>query len=192
MNLRQKKLIQRLVIIILCFISFFNPSDDVFAITPLTDSEVWLKINSTSPPLVIDVRSNQTYIGGHIPTSINLPMLNDENHGVNQSVIDTIISYNRDEIITICSCANGGNARAFVEELSKYDLNNLYYMSNSFLYWPYEIVNGNAPGTITSKVSNIVDISGHTSTNPNVEPLILIFDVLLVLGIGFSLYKRKK
>lgn len=137
--------------------------------------------------LIIDVRTYDAYVEGHIPTAINIPTSDNLGHGH----VETINSYNRTEKIFYCSCENGYDAMVVSQRLVDMGLENAYYMSDNFLYWPYEMVTGTNPGLIASSSYN-----SHNNNNPNssIDPTIFlpINVALLIIGGGLILWRKRK
>ena len=152
---------------------------------------VWERVNSENPPLLIDVRPESTYIESHIPTSINVPYTG---LGVNQSMIQLIQSYNANETITLCSSTDGVNARAIAEELLSQGIINIFYMSDNFLYWSYDTVTGNEPGTIDLDSSqNSSNGQNNTPTNNDISPLLILnFIIFSIVGYHFLIKPKLK
>jgi rhodanese-related sulfurtransferase len=66
--------------------------------TEITVEELFNRLDSDPPVLLIDVRSIEDYTGGygHIPNSMSIPMLELESH------IEGLSSYKDKEIVTMC------------------------------------------------------------------------------------------
>ena len=79
----------------------------------ITVDDLFERVNSTEPPLLIDTRSLEDYNGtgysqyGHIPNSISIPMLELE------SRFEDLEEYKEKEIVTMCP--GGGLSLAAVE-----------------------------------------------------------------------------
>ena len=79
----------------------------------ITVDDLFERVNSTEPPLLIDTRSLEDYNGtgyskyGHIPNSISIPMLELE------SRFEDLEEYKEKEIVTMCP--GGGLSLATVE-----------------------------------------------------------------------------
>ncbi len=169
------------------FFVILNPASNVSAITPLTGAAVWERVNSDNPPLIIDVRSNEQYVEGHIPTSINFPIQN----GVTQNVANKILSYNKTEVITVCSCLAGGSARLFAENLSNFGNFGLFYMRDNFLDWPFDIVTGNDPGIIHNDPSK-QNKNQTTDFGETFQFLILNVIIFSIIGYLFLIKPKLK
>lgn len=166
-----------------CFL-ILNPLLLVNAVPSVTDDVVWMRLNSEDPPLLIDVRPKSAYNESHIPTSINVPYTGS---GVNQSTIQLIQSYNANETITICSCTDGVNALAIAEDLISQGIDNVFYMSDNFLYWSYDTITGNEPGTINLDSSQNSNNGNEQNNTPNdISPLLILnFIIFSVIGYHF-------
>jgi rhodanese-related sulfurtransferase len=79
----------------------------------ITVDELYNRLNSNMPPLLIDIRSVEDYNGvgdskyGHIPNSISIPILELE------SKLDELEEYKKKEIVTMCP--GGGLSLAAVD-----------------------------------------------------------------------------
>ena len=78
----------------------------------ITVDELYERINSPKPPLLLDIRSKGDYNGkyGHIPGAISIPLLTLE------SRLDEIVEYKDDMIVTMCP---GGGLSLVAYELLK-------------------------------------------------------------------------
>ena len=79
----------------------------------ITVDELFDRINSTQPPLLIDIRSPTEFNGGygHIPNARSIPMLELE------SALEELDSFMKNEIVTMCP--GGGMSLAAVDILTK-------------------------------------------------------------------------
>ncbi|MFW9856390.1 MAG: rhodanese-like domain-containing protein [Candidatus Thorarchaeota archaeon] len=161
--------------VIVAVFSFINPLLHVTGSPSLSADEVWNKLNSETPPLIIDVRSQLEYIESHIPTSINIPI---GTNGINQSLIDMIQGYNKNEIIAVCSCPEGSNAKVFADDLLSNGFDNVYYMIDNYRFWPYTAVSGSLPGELNMNSISTDDIN-PSSPPDDLSPLLLI-NIILV------------
>ena len=79
----------------------------------ITVDELYNRVNSDKPPLLIDIRSVEDYNGegyskyGHIPDSLSIPMLELENK------FDDLEEFKEKEIVTLCP--GGGLSLAAVD-----------------------------------------------------------------------------
>lgn len=84
----------------------------------ITVEELHSKLESSNPPVLIDIRSQEEYDGtdetykyGHIPGAVLIPILEME------SKLDTLEDYKDQEIVTICP--GGGMSLVAVEVLNE-------------------------------------------------------------------------
>ena len=79
----------------------------------ITVDELFERVNSDQPPLLIDVRSPAEFEGGygHLPNAISIPTLKIE------SKIEELESYREKEIVTMCP--GGGMSLVAVDILEK-------------------------------------------------------------------------
>ena len=153
-------------------------------ISSCSSEEVWEKIISDNPPLIIDTRDRKYYEQGHIPSAINLPY----SEGVNQSIVTIIDSHNLSVIITYCSCPDGEIAQDYAEMLADFGFTNVHFMDDNFMYWPYTIVVGKHPGTIP-KENDTTHNSGKHNNDPD---LIFLINVFLIIAISIAVIRKKK
>ena len=75
--------------------------------------ELFDRVNSNQPPLLIDIRSPAEFTGGygHIPNARSIPMLELE------SALETLDSFKEKEIVTMCP--GGGMSLAAVDILTE-------------------------------------------------------------------------
>ena len=159
----------------MCFLFFFSFHyvSPVHGTPSYSAEEVWTKLNSGDSLLLIDTRENEHYVEGHIPTAINIP----SSGSVNQSIINVITSYNWSEVIASCSCENGESAKAFIDSVSGYNLQDVFYMHDDFRYWPYTIVTGSKPGILN--INTHTSLSSSSANFLNIEPF---FAINILLG----------
>ena len=171
--------------LMMCVLFFFTlrTISPVCGAPSYSAEEVWTKLNSGDSILLIDTRENKHYIEGHIPTAINIPSLG----SVNQSIINVISSYNWSEVIAYCSCENGEAAKTFIDLVSGYNLQDVFYMHDDFRYWPYTIITGSKPGTLDINPHNTS--SSSSTRSPKIEPFLIINVVLSVVVIIILLRK---
>lgn len=99
----------------------------------LTPEELYRKLNTSQPPLMIDVRSADDFDGtgyltyGHIPGSISIPMLELE------SRVDELHEYKNKEVITICQ--GGGLSLAAVDVLQEAGFTNVTSLKGGTDLW---------------------------------------------------------
>ena len=131
----------------------------------ITENQLWTKINLGENILIIDVRSENQYFEGHIPTAINLPV----QAQANQTQLNIINSYNKSENIFYCSCTDGSNAKLLMELLNSIGLKNGFYMVDDFRYWSYDIFEGSNPGIWTTVPSNSLTNNNNNNNISNDE-----------------------
>jgi rhodanese-related sulfurtransferase len=86
----------------------------------VTAKEFWQHYN-TGNPLLIDVRSNDEFMAGHLPQSINIPF----------DKIESIASFSDDKSqIILLYCRSGRRAEIAEQTLKKLGYNNIYNGEN--------------------------------------------------------------
>ncbi len=173
-----KTMFSKAILSILVIISFSSVTSSLAEVPSYTDDQVWNKLQSGGNSLIIDIRSSTSYSEGHIPTAINLQF----DLNIDQTLVDTIISYGRSENILYCSCVEGASARSYAEQLANLGLDNVYYMSDDFRDWPYQIITGSEPGTISINPDNSTTIIANNNDTPNMQISNLIY-LNLFLGL---------
>ena len=99
----------------------------------ITTDELFERINTGVPLLLIDVRTTADYDGtgdskyGHIPDAISIPMIELEDR------VDEIQAYKDQEIVTICQ--GGGLSLAAVDVLNKAGFNNVTSLRGGTDQW---------------------------------------------------------
>ena len=177
------KISKMFMISLLFLIGFCNTVPSVTT-SSCSSEEVWGKIISDDPPLIIDTRDREYYEQGHIPSAINLPY----SEGVNQSTTAIIDSHNLSGIITYCSCSEGEIAEDYAKTLAGFGFSNVYYMDENFMYWPYTIIVGKDPGTIPRE-NDTTHNSGKRNNDPD---LIFLMNVFLIIAISLAILRKKK
>lgn len=100
----------------------------------ITVNELYLRLNSDDPPLLIDVRTASEFHGtyenshyGHIPNSLSIPMLELE------SVLESLEPYKEKEIVTICP--GGGPSLVAIEILTDAGFKNVKSLKGGTDEW---------------------------------------------------------
>jgi len=89
----------------------------VHGLPEITVDELFERVNSDQPPVLIDIRGAEDYNGvgyskyGHIPNAMSIPILELESH------LEDLESYKEREIVTMCP--GGGLSLAAVEILTE-------------------------------------------------------------------------
>ena len=89
----------------------------VHGLPEITVDELFERVNSDQPPVLIDIRGSNDYSGvgdskyGHIPNALSIPLLELESH------IEDLEAYRDREIVTMCP--GGGLSLAAVEILTE-------------------------------------------------------------------------
>ena len=89
----------------------------VHGLPEITVDELFERVNSDQPPVLIDIRGSNDYSGvgdskyGHIPNALSIPILELESH------IEDLEAYRDREIVTMCP--GGGLSLAAVEILTE-------------------------------------------------------------------------
>ncbi|MFW9855741.1 MAG: rhodanese-like domain-containing protein [Candidatus Thorarchaeota archaeon] len=108
----------------------------------LTVHEVWAGIQQNQNWLIVDTRSSALYTQSHLPTAINLHF----NGTVDAADVVFLEGYNRSRNVLYCTCYGGGSARWYAEQLIGLGMQNVYYMNDSILQWPYTLENNSQGG----------------------------------------------
>ena len=86
----------------------------------VTPKEFWLHYNKDNP-LLIDVRSNDEFMAGHLPLSINIPY----------DKIESITSFSDDKSqVILLYCRSGRRAEIAEQTLRRLGYNNIYNGEN--------------------------------------------------------------
>jgi phage shock protein E len=86
----------------------------------VTPKEFWLHYNKDNP-LLIDVRSNDEFMAGHLPLSINIPF----------DKIESITSFSDDKSqVILLYCRSGRRAEIAEQTLRRLGYNNIYNGEN--------------------------------------------------------------
>jgi rhodanese-related sulfurtransferase len=102
-------------------------------IPEITADELKQRLDSDTPPLMIDIRPTEDYNGtgnskyGHIPDAVSIPMLELEQR------LDEIEEYKEKEIITMCP--GGGLSLAAVEVMQKAGYKNVKSLKGGLDNW---------------------------------------------------------
>ena len=89
----------------------------IHGLPEITADDLFDRVNSNTPPILIDIRSTSDFSGtgyskyGHIPNTVSIPILELE------SKIEDLESYKEKEIVTMCP--GGGLSLAAVEILTE-------------------------------------------------------------------------
>lgn len=121
-----------LSIVISLFIMFgFILSSTAMAYKNISPSEVQDLISTSTPMIIIDVRTPEEYLQGRIPTSVNIPLNILKNEIQNKNIPKST------KIIVYCQRGSrSSKAAKILDDLGYIDVYNLGGIEN----WPYEIV----------------------------------------------------
>jgi len=169
---------------VLLFLVSLPTIKPILGISFFSDDEIWEILQNDDDILLIDSRTYNSYLEAHIPTAIFLDFQN-----VDSSMVDTITAYECDQVIIYCSCVEGANAEYYASQLSDLGLTNIYYMSDDFRDWKYEIADGSEPGLI-SDTSESGTLTTNNSNSPQISDLLLLNLALFVVVI-IIIYKKK-
>ena len=182
--------------IIIYFVLFLLISVQIFPICAqvigYTDDQIWTKLTNGEDVLIIDMRSEESYLESHIPTAINIVFGSEYNDSLTQFVY----SYEKSENIIYCSCDEGASARTLVTELTDRGQFGFYYMSDNFRDWIYDTVSGSNPGSVDMDENSSSSLNNNN--NQNNTPTIVISDllpvnlVLALIAVVIVLWKKKK
>lgn len=162
----------------------------VRAVGSYTDDQVMNKLINQEDFMVIDGRSESAYIDGHIPSAIFIDFSTEDYSGI-KSLLETQL---KSEYIIYCSCVGGANARHDAEGLESVGMENVFYMSDDFRDWPYNITIGEYPGSV-AVISSNSNSPSNTTTNPNnveMSNLFLLNIALVIIVVSVIIIKKKR
>ena len=140
--------------------------------------------------MVIDGRSESAYINGHIPSAIFIDFSSEDYSGI-KSLLETQL---KSEYVIYCSCVGGANARHDAKGLEDIGMENVFYMSDDFRDWSYNITTGEYPGSVAVifSSSNNNTPSNTPSNNVEMSDLFLLNFALLILVVSAVIIKKKR
>ncbi|RME72518.1 MAG: sulfate permease, partial [Chloroflexi bacterium] len=97
-------------------------TDSIAEITPL---ELWNRIHTDNPPLIIDVREPREYRRGHVPGAIPVPL--------GRILTDATLFDGRDDIVL--TCRSGRRSRRAAAALQRQGFRNVKILQGGLLAW---------------------------------------------------------
>jgi len=101
------------------------------AIKNVTSAEAKQLLDTKKDILVIDVRSEGEYLGGHVPGAVHMPVPEMAKKASELKVLS-----NKPVLVY---CASGGRSPRAVTLLEKLGFTEVYHLSCGISAWPYEI-----------------------------------------------------
>lgn len=97
----------------------------------INSEEAYNLINSNEDMIILDVRTKEEFIDGHIPGAISIPVQKIDN------ILEDLDEFKDKPVLVYC--ASGGRSPHAVKALLNNDFSKVYHLNRGILSWKYEI-----------------------------------------------------